>query len=72
MIVWGGYDNGALINSSGIYDPAANSWESISTMNAPLPRSQYSAFWTGSKMIIWGERDNNNIFNDGSIFIPWQ
>ncbi len=51
MIVWGGEG----LNSGGIYDPAADSWSSTppTTSGAPGP-GQYSAVWSGSKMLVWG------------------
>ncbi len=57
MIVWGGRssfapnehkDDGAL------YDPQTNSWRPMSTLNAPEPRSQLAAVWTGEEVLVWG------------------
>jgi N-acetylneuraminic acid mutarotase len=57
MIVWGGRssfapdqhkDDGAL------YDPRADRWRPMSRLNAPTPRSQMAAVWTGEEMIVWG------------------
>ena len=55
MIVWGGYDNNpqlTLLNTGGRYDVSSGSWTATSTVNAPPGRSEHSAIWTGSEMII--------------------
>jgi len=62
MIVWGG--GHAVLNTSfpyfqyatdhGRYDPAQDTWDSVSTVNAPENRRRHSATWTGTEMIVWG------------------
>jgi len=63
MIVWGGsgtfFGTGEL-NTGGRYNPATNSWQSTSTVNAPAARQLHTAIWTGTKMVVWGGADNNN------------
>ncbi|RYZ13747.1 MAG: hypothetical protein EOO70_08305, partial [Myxococcaceae bacterium] len=59
MIVWGGVnldaENQLLPLSDGaIYDPATNRWSPISGVGAPSRRSEHTAVWTGTKMIVWG------------------
>lgn len=56
MIVWGGINNSGqtLLNTGGIYDPETDTWTTMSTANAPTARSMHNAFWTGTKMIVWG------------------
>ncbi|MBM4317772.1 MAG: hypothetical protein FJ116_09860 [Deltaproteobacteria bacterium] len=70
MIIWGGHNGTAGLDSGGIYDPATDSWTAISTTNAPSGRSQHTAVWTGSRMIVWGGADSHSYFNDGGIFDP--
>ncbi len=56
MIVWGGL-NGIgrpFPNSGGRYDPATDTWTSMSSNGEPIARRQYSAVWTGSLFIVWG------------------
>ena len=48
MIVWGGKDSGSR------YNPATDTWQPTSTINAPSSRSRHTAVWTGTEMIIWG------------------
>ncbi len=57
MIVWGGFNYsvpGTWYQSGGRYNPASNSWRSTSLTNAPSPRSNAAAVWSGKEMIIWG------------------
>jgi alpha-tubulin suppressor-like RCC1 family protein len=56
MIVWGGYDStGTIANTGGLYDPAMDNWTATSTgANVPQGRSEHTAVWTGSRMIVWG------------------
>ena len=56
MIVWGGYDGGTsgFENSGGRYTPGTDTWVATRLDNAPAPRLQHTAVWTGSEMIIWG------------------
>lgn len=60
MIVWGGlevvggvaywFDDGAK------YNPTTNAWTVIQSGGAPSARSQHTAVWTGTEMIVWGAR----------------
>ncbi len=57
MIVWGGYNSVTgtdYYNTGGVYDPLTDTWTAMSTTNAPTGRRDFTAIWTGSKMIIWG------------------
>jgi N-acetylneuraminic acid mutarotase len=54
MIVWGGYDGNAVVNTGGRYNPSTDSWTATSTTNAPSARGSHTAIWTGSEMIVWG------------------
>jgi len=58
MIVWGGWNGADSARNYGLdagrYDPATDSWQPISTANAPEPREDHTAIWTGTEMIVWG------------------
>jgi N-acetylneuraminic acid mutarotase len=61
MIVWGGtapvlFSSFAfeVFNTGGRYDPLTDTWTPTSTLNAPEARTQHSAIWTGSVMVVWG------------------
>ena len=58
MIIWGGsFWNGsevAPLNDGACYNPRTDTWRTLSTNGAPVPRSSHTAIWTGSEMIVWG------------------
>ena len=54
MIIRGGFSGLTYPNDGGRYNPAANRWMRITTSGAPAGRSQHTAVWTGSEMIVWG------------------
>jgi N-acetylneuraminic acid mutarotase len=67
MIVWGGYDadNDQYLNTGGKYNPITDSWTATSITNAPEHRSNHTALWTGSEMIVWG----GSFFDTGSYYL---
>lgn len=57
MVVWGGSSNATsptYYQDGGRYDPVSDSWSSISVVGAPSARSNHTAVWTGSRMLVWG------------------
>ncbi|MBI2948775.1 MAG: hypothetical protein HYY23_14140 [Verrucomicrobia bacterium] len=58
MIVWGGFSIGYpdTWNDGGRYDPGTDSWKPLSLANAPNPRQDHTAVWTGREMLVWGGR----------------
>jgi len=52
MIVWGGHL--PFAPTGGIYDPVSDKWTATPTMNAPAGRTNETALWTDSRMIVWG------------------
>ena len=71
MIVWGGDSGGfSYKNTGGLYDPETDTWTGATTLvNAPSPRGNLSAVWTGSRMILWGG-ENPSKFNTGYFYDP--
>ena len=69
MVVWGGFnfDSQTNLNTGGRYNPATNSWTATETTNAPDGRSNYTAVWTGSEMIVWG---GSPALNTGGRYDP--
>ncbi len=53
MIVWGGQG----LNTGGRYDAATNTWTPTPETTAPSGRSEHTAVWTGTEMIVWGGYD---------------
>lgn len=64
MIIWGGgFLTGSLDwehrSDFGCYDPADDQWNPGPTAGAPASRSDHSALWTGTGMIVWGGWNGN-------------
>ncbi len=78
MIVWGGGPSGFYNprNSGGRYDPAEDTWLPTSRgVNVPAGRSNHTAVWTGTEMIVWGgslfgDYSGYDYFNTGGRFNP--
>jgi N-acetylneuraminic acid mutarotase len=69
MIIWGGARLTAL-NTGGLYDPVANSWEPTSTgADVPSARTGHTAVWTGTEVITWGGGGTDEL-NDGGHYNP--
>jgi N-acetylneuraminic acid mutarotase len=47
-----------------------DTWAATSTTNAPDGRSNHSAVWTGSEMIVWGGGDGISNLNTGGRYNP--
>ena len=72
MIVWGG--GHTIWNTSfplfsyaadhGRYDPAQDTWNNVSTINAPEDRRRHTATWTGTEMIVWGGTTDRCVSRD--------
>src|SRR5437773_2230054 len=48
-----------------------DTWTATTLTNAPTPRVDHTAVWTGTEMIVWGGGDNNSqSFNTGGRYNP--
>ncbi len=80
MVIWGGLysinNNQFYLSSGGCYNPATNTWNATSTINAPEGRVLHTAVWSGTEMIIWGGSNGDNDLNTGGRYEPssdtWQ
>jgi N-acetylneuraminic acid mutarotase len=78
MIVWGGGTGATLVSgaagltqSGGAYDPVSNTWTTLSEINAPSLRMSPAAYWTGTKMVVWGGFDYvTGSPNTGAVYMP--
>jgi N-acetylneuraminic acid mutarotase len=70
MVVWGGWDESAILNTGGRYDPITNSWTTTSTTGAPSRRVGHTAVWTGSRMVVWGGWDGSSDVDTGGQYDP--
>ena len=69
MIVWGGFTSQPE-STGGRYDPATDSWLSLSASVAPKARQYHVAVWTGSEMIVWGGFDGASYLVSGGRYDP--
>jgi len=65
MLIWGGWDGSDFHDTGAAYSPATDTWETITTINAPSGRALHGAVWTGNKMLIWGGEDESGYLNTG-------
>ena len=69
MIVWGGetIENGNRIAlaTGARYNPAVNAWTPISAIGAPTARVRPFAFWTGTRMLVWGSSNGGDTMSFG-------
>jgi hypothetical protein len=79
MIVWGGYNGTNYLNSGAMYDPVADSWMNISTVNAPTARAYHTAIWcewvdwqgrNRSELVVWGGWNGSRYLDDGAHYDP--
>lgn len=73
-IIWGGYNGPPFyqpaLGDGARYNPATDTWSSMSSVNAPSPRTFHSAVWNGSSMIVWGGMSANVFTNTGAKYDP--
>jgi N-acetylneuraminic acid mutarotase len=78
MIVFGG--NASPTGATNVgrrYNPVTNVWTLTSVgAGVPAPRYAHAAVWTGSRMIVWGGKDDSVLLASGGIYDPatdtWQ
>jgi hypothetical protein len=80
MIIWGGqsiFGSPCFVNTGGRYSPSSDIWTPTSTGTGyPMGRSDHTAVWTGSEMIVWGGCYYGNydgichFFNTGGRYNP--
>jgi N-acetylneuraminic acid mutarotase len=58
VVIWGGdllpASGGLVVATGGRYDPATDTWTTVSTKNVPQGRRGATAVWTGEFMLVWG------------------
>lgn len=58
LLIWGGWFNeSGDYNGGSRYQPATDTWEKISTTNAPFAYEPPTVVWTGSQMIVLANVD---------------
>jgi len=59
------------LNTGARYDPKTDTWAALSTLNAPPPRVNHTAVWTGQGMLIFGGYANGaGEFNSNFFWTP--
>jgi Kelch motif/Dockerin type I domain len=58
------------LNTGGRYNPGTDSWTATSTINGPVGRSNHTAVWTGTEMIVWGGYNGGSFLNTGWRYNP--
>ena len=76
ILVWGGCGAatgciGTHLASGGRYDPTKDTWTAMTSTGAPAARSNATAVWTGSEMIVWGG-NNSAVLGSGGRYDPEQ
>ena len=71
VVAWGGFDGTQVpyLGTGARYRPSADTWTPMSLENAPSPRNDHTAVWTGDRMIIWGGSDGS-VLNTGGRYLP--
>lgn len=71
VIVWGGRTAGTPLADGGIYDPVADSWQTLSAAtNLLSARSGHVAVWTGSEMLVWSGETAGGASASGAAYHP--
>ncbi|MBI4712575.1 MAG: hypothetical protein HY762_04650 [Planctomycetes bacterium] len=73
MLVWGGWDGSGWLDTGRQYYPITDTWNTtvITTTSAPAARTNHTAVWTGTQMIIWGGLNANNMpLDTGGRYTP--
>lgn len=71
FLVWGGsLPGGGYLGSGAGYDPAADRWFAVSSVDSPGPRSGHAAVWTGQEMMVWGGQDSTGYAVTGARYDP--
>ena len=67
----GGGTVSVLTNSAGFtINPGVGTWSAAGLPSAPSARTDHTAVWAGSKLIVWGGKNGGTKLNTGSIYDP--
>lgn len=75
LYTFGNRDDGGgqVTNAFHRYDPATDTWEAITALEAPAARSNAFMIWTGTGVLVWGGWNKDRVgMNDGAAFVPDQ
>ena len=70
MIVWG-TDTAGQPARGARYNPATDTWITMTNLDAPAARYGHSAVWTGREMVVWGGVSDGNLeLDSGGRYDP--
>jgi subtilisin-like proprotein convertase family protein/N-acetylneuraminic acid mutarotase len=72
MFLWGGTKRGSsmenvYLNDGRVYDLVSDTWDDVYDAGVPPGRSEHSADWIGSGVMVWGGRP---LSQSGGIYYP--
>jgi hypothetical protein len=70
MVVWGGDEFSAPVNTGGRYTLASDSWTPTTTSGAPTVRTEFAGVWSGTELIVWGGFAAPSVTNRGGRYNP--
>jgi len=86
MMVWGGFGANPsgpdyqYLGDGARYNPASDSWSTVSSVGAPFSRADFTMILAGSSVLVWGGRHNGqgpwaggkpgDYLNDGALYDP--
>lgn len=68
LFIFGGSGAAGNLHDGALYTPSTNTWSPITTSGAPANTNtlDFTAVWTGTKVIVWGDRSST----EGGIYDP--
>jgi hypothetical protein len=67
MLIWGG--GGSSVNTGALYDPVADAWTPMSTVDAPSARYLHTGVWADTSFIAWGGVGGGDL-GTGGVYCP--
>src|SRR4029453_15321916 len=61
-------DAALYLSTGGRYDPVTDTWTPTSTTGAPFGRTDHTAVWTGTRMIVWGGAGETSLLFSGGVY----
>ena len=62
MLVFGGETAAGTTSTGAAYNPLSNQWRALTTAGNPQVRSDATAVWSGTELIVFGGRANGTPF----------
>lgn len=70
MVVFGGYDGTVELGDGARYDPATDTWATMSAASIPSARQSFTAVSNGTVMVVWGGVAGGVPTNTGGRYNP--